>query len=74
MKSFRTIFARDLDSLSIKSEMETYGYVFIRDLMPKGGELILVNMTKQFHSGKGKDFLQKNGIKGLVISFDWQRV
>ncbi|HXP07691.1 MAG TPA: phytanoyl-CoA dioxygenase family protein [Acidobacteriaceae bacterium] len=35
MKSFRTIFARDLDSLSIKSEMECYGYVFIRDLIPK---------------------------------------
>ena len=35
MKSFRTIFARDLDSVSLKSEMETYGYVFIRDLMPK---------------------------------------
>jgi ectoine hydroxylase-related dioxygenase (phytanoyl-CoA dioxygenase family) len=36
MKSFRTIFARDLDSVSLKSEMETYGYVFIRDLLPKG--------------------------------------
>jgi hypothetical protein len=36
MKSFRTICARDLDSVSLKSEMETYGYVFIRDLMPKG--------------------------------------
>ena len=36
MKSFRAIFARDLDSVSLKSEMETYGYVFIRDLMPKG--------------------------------------
>src|ERR1700690_3276616 len=36
MKSFRTIFARDLDSVSLKSEMETYGYLFIRDLMPKG--------------------------------------
>ena len=36
MKSFRTIFARDLDSVSLKNEMETYGYVFIRDLMPKG--------------------------------------
>ena len=36
MKSFRTIFARDMDSVSLKSEMETYGYVFIRDLMPKG--------------------------------------
>jgi hypothetical protein len=36
MKSFRTIFGRDLDSVSLKSEMETYGYVFIRDLMPKG--------------------------------------
>src|ERR1700740_86389 len=36
MKSFRTIFASDLDSVSLKSEMETYGYVFIRDLMPKG--------------------------------------
>ena len=36
MKSFRTIFAGDLDSVSLKSEMETYGYVFIRDLMPKG--------------------------------------
>jgi hypothetical protein len=35
MESFRTIFARDLDSVSLKSEMETYGYVFIRDLMPK---------------------------------------
>lgn len=35
MKSFRTIFARDLDSISLKSEMETYGYVFIRDLLPK---------------------------------------
>jgi ectoine hydroxylase-related dioxygenase (phytanoyl-CoA dioxygenase family) len=35
MKSFRTIFAGDLDSVSLKSEMETYGYVFIRDLMPK---------------------------------------
>lgn len=35
MKSFRTIFARDLDSVSLKSEMETCGYVFIRDLMPK---------------------------------------
>jgi hypothetical protein len=36
MKSFRTIFARDLDSVSLKSEMETHGYVFIRDLMPRG--------------------------------------
>jgi len=36
MKPFRTIFARDLDPVSLKSEMETYGYVFIRDLMPKG--------------------------------------
>jgi hypothetical protein len=36
MKSFRTIFASDLDSVSLKSEMETFGYVFIRDLMPKG--------------------------------------
>ncbi len=35
MKSFRTIFAKDLDSVSLKSEMETYGYVFIRDLIPK---------------------------------------
>ena len=35
MKPFRTILARDLDSVSLKSEMETYGYVFIRDLMPK---------------------------------------
>ena len=36
MKSFRTIFARDLNYVSLKSEMETYGYVFIRALMPKG--------------------------------------
>jgi len=36
MKSFRTIFPRDLDSISLKGEMETYGYVFIRDLLPKG--------------------------------------
>jgi hypothetical protein len=36
MKSFRTIYAKDLDSISLKSEMETFGYLFIRDLMPKG--------------------------------------
>jgi hypothetical protein len=36
MKPFRTIAAKDLDSVSLKSEMEIYGYVFIRDLMPKG--------------------------------------
>src|ERR1700743_1767252 len=35
MKPFRTIAANDLDSVSLKSEMETYGYVFIRDLIPK---------------------------------------
>jgi ectoine hydroxylase-related dioxygenase (phytanoyl-CoA dioxygenase family) len=35
MKSFRTIFAGDLDSVSLKSEMEAYGYVFIRGLMPR---------------------------------------
>jgi hypothetical protein len=35
MKSFRAISGADLDSASLKSEMETYGYVFIRDLMPK---------------------------------------
>ena len=35
MKTFRTIAANDLDSVSLKSEMETYGYVFIRDLIPK---------------------------------------
>src|SRR6201996_1469541 len=46
MKSFRAIFARDLDSVSLKSEMETYGYVFIRDLMPKGDlEQLLSDMT-----------------------------
>src|SRR6202789_3020401 len=45
MKSFRTLFARDLDSISLKSEMETYGYVFIRDLVPKGDlELLLSDM------------------------------
>jgi len=36
MKPFRTIYAGDLDSVSLKDEMETYGYVFIRDLMPNG--------------------------------------
>jgi hypothetical protein len=36
MKSFRTMFAGDLDSVCLKSEMETYGYVLIRELMPKG--------------------------------------
>src|ERR1700735_3576917 len=36
MKSFRTIAAKDLGSVSLKSEMEIYGYVFIQDLMPKG--------------------------------------
>ena len=48
MKSFRTIFPRDLDSISLKGEMETYGYVFIRDLLPKGdlerllGDMIVI--------------------------------
>ena len=36
MKPFRTIFPGDLDAISLKGEMETYGYVFIRDLIPKG--------------------------------------
>jgi len=35
MKPFRTIAAKNLDSVSLKTEMETYGYVFIRDLIPK---------------------------------------
>jgi len=35
MKSFRTIDACDLDSVSLKNEMETYGYVLIRGLIPK---------------------------------------
>jgi ectoine hydroxylase-related dioxygenase (phytanoyl-CoA dioxygenase family) len=46
MKSFRTISARDLDSVSLRSEMETYGYVFIRDLLPKENlEQLLGDMT-----------------------------
>jgi ectoine hydroxylase-related dioxygenase (phytanoyl-CoA dioxygenase family) len=36
MKSFRTIYAGDLDCISLSNEMEIHGYVFIRDLMPKG--------------------------------------
>ena len=45
MKSFRTILAKDLDSVSLKSEMEAYGYVFIRDLIPKGDlDLLLSDM------------------------------
>jgi hypothetical protein len=45
--AFRTIFTRALDSVSLKSEMETFGYVFIRDLMPKSdvGQL-LSDMTR----------------------------
>jgi ectoine hydroxylase-related dioxygenase (phytanoyl-CoA dioxygenase family) len=35
LKSFRRISAGDLDSASLKNEMETYGYVFIEDLIPK---------------------------------------
>ena len=35
VKSFRAILAKDLDSIYLKNQMETYGYVFIRDLMPK---------------------------------------
>jgi hypothetical protein len=35
MKPFRTIAAEDLDSVSLKTEMETYGYVFIQNLIPK---------------------------------------
>jgi ectoine hydroxylase-related dioxygenase (phytanoyl-CoA dioxygenase family) len=45
MKSFRTIFAKDLDSVSLKSEMDAYGYVFIRDLLPKVDlELLLLDL------------------------------
>lgn len=43
MKSFRTILAGDLDSVSLKGEMETYGYVFIRNLMPKADLEQLLN-------------------------------
>jgi len=43
MKPFRTIAANDLDSVSLKSEMETYGYVFIRDLIPKDALDALLN-------------------------------
>jgi ectoine hydroxylase-related dioxygenase (phytanoyl-CoA dioxygenase family) len=35
VKTFRTILARDLDAVSLRNELETYGYIFIRDLMPK---------------------------------------
>jgi ectoine hydroxylase-related dioxygenase (phytanoyl-CoA dioxygenase family) len=35
MKPFRTVFAGDLNSATLKSEMEAYGYVLIRDLMPR---------------------------------------
>lgn len=35
MKPFRKIAAKDLDSVSLKREMEIYGYVFIQDLIPK---------------------------------------
>ena len=46
MKPFRTICARDLDSVPLKSEMETYGYVFIRDIIPKADlEQLLGNMV-----------------------------
>jgi ectoine hydroxylase-related dioxygenase (phytanoyl-CoA dioxygenase family) len=34
MKPFRTMSATDLDSAALTQEMETYGYVFIRGLMP----------------------------------------
>jgi ectoine hydroxylase-related dioxygenase (phytanoyl-CoA dioxygenase family) len=45
MKPFRMIDANDLGSVSLKSEMETYGYVFIRDLLPKGDlEPLLTDM------------------------------
>jgi len=35
MKPFRKIAAKDLGSVSLKSEMETYGYVYIQDVMPE---------------------------------------
>jgi len=35
MKLFRTIAAKDMDSVSLKGEMEIHGYVYIRDLIPK---------------------------------------
>lgn len=45
MKPFRAISAGDLDSVSLRNEMETYGYVFIRDLLPKEDlELLLSDM------------------------------
>jgi len=53
MKSFRTIFAGDLDSVSLKSEMETYGYVFIRDLISKGDLEQLLNEMIGIASDEG---------------------
>src|SRR5580704_16973438 len=53
MKSFRTLFARDLNSVSLKTEMETYGYVFIRDLMPKGDLAALLNDMIAIASDEG---------------------
>ena len=35
MKPFRTISASDLETVSLKDEMTAYGYVLIRDLVPK---------------------------------------
>jgi ectoine hydroxylase-related dioxygenase (phytanoyl-CoA dioxygenase family) len=35
MKPFHTIDAGDLDAVSLRNEMETYGYVLIRNLIPK---------------------------------------
>jgi len=47
LKPFRTILARDLDSVSLKNEMETYGYVFVRDLLPKADlDLLLRDMIR----------------------------
>ena len=34
MKPFRAIAAEDLGTVDLKSEMGTYGYVFVRGLLP----------------------------------------
>ena len=53
MKSFRTISAEDLDSVSLKGEMETHGYVFIRGLMPREDLDQLLSDMVAIASGEG---------------------
>lgn len=53
MKPFRTIRAADLDSVSLTTEMENYGYVFLQGLIPKPDLQPLLNGLLDIASDEG---------------------